>query len=44
MTIMELIVASYFNEDGLTIEGCNMSEDNEPVYKCIDILIECNTL
>ncbi|CAD8066757.1 unnamed protein product [Paramecium primaurelia] len=30
MTIMELIVVSYFNQDGLTIEGCNMSEDSEP--------------
>lgn len=35
MTIMELIVVSYFNQDGLTIEGCNMSEDSEPVYICV---------
>ncbi|CAD8198880.1 unnamed protein product [Paramecium octaurelia] len=30
MTIMELIVASYYNEDGLPINGCNMTEDGEP--------------
>ncbi|CAD8126730.1 unnamed protein product [Paramecium sonneborni] len=30
MTIMELIVASYFNEDGLKIDGNNMQEDSEP--------------
>lgn len=35
MTIMELIVVSNFNEDGLGIEGCNMLEDSEPVNICI---------